>query len=70
MVNDGGLARYRMGNKAESRPVIYRLNLLRVAASRSLACIIYWQVKEISRVIQEGDPQAANIDLSLGCFKK
>lgn len=30
-----------------------------------MACIIYWQAKEIGRVIQECDPQAANIDLSL-----
>ncbi len=30
-----------------------------------MACIIYWQTKEISRVIQECDPEAANIDLSL-----
>ena len=30
-----------------------------------MACIIYWQAKEISRVIQECDPEAANIDLSL-----
>ena len=30
-----------------------------------MACIVYWQVKEIGRVIQECDPQAANIDLSL-----
>lgn len=30
-----------------------------------MACIIYWQAQEISRVIQECDPQAANIDLDL-----
>lgn len=30
-----------------------------------MACIIYWQANEISRVIQERDPQAAEIDLSL-----
>jgi TnpA family transposase len=30
-----------------------------------IACIIYWQAKEISRVIQECNPQAANNDLSL-----
>ena len=30
-----------------------------------MACIIYWQTKEISRVIQQCDPQATNIDLTL-----
>ena len=30
-----------------------------------MACTIYWQAKEISRVIQECDPEAANVDLSL-----
>ncbi len=30
-----------------------------------MACLIFWQAREISRVIQECDPQAANIDLSL-----
>jgi len=30
-----------------------------------MACIIYWQAKEISRVIHKCDPQAANIDLAL-----
>jgi TnpA family transposase len=30
-----------------------------------MACIIYWQAKEINRVIQECNPQDANIDLSL-----
>ena len=30
-----------------------------------MACIIFWQAKEISRVIQECDPQATNIDLTL-----
>ncbi len=30
-----------------------------------MACIIYWQAKEISRVILEGDPEAAGVDLSL-----
>ncbi len=30
-----------------------------------MACIIYWQAKEISRAIQHGDPDAAGVDLSL-----
>jgi len=30
-----------------------------------LACIIYWQAKEMYRVILEGEPEAASIDLSL-----
>src|SRR5205823_11903897 len=30
-----------------------------------IAAITYWQVKEISRVIKEKDPEAAGIDLSL-----
>ena len=30
-----------------------------------MACIIYWQAKEISRAIHECDPQATNIDLTL-----
>lgn len=30
-----------------------------------MACIIYWQAKEISRVIQECDPSDAQVDLSL-----
>lgn len=30
-----------------------------------MACIIYWQAKEINRVILEGDPDADGIDLSL-----
>ncbi len=30
-----------------------------------MACVIYWQAKEISRVIQECDPSDAQIDLSL-----
>ena len=30
-----------------------------------IACIIYWQAKEISRVILECDPDGARIDLSL-----
>lgn len=30
-----------------------------------MACIIYWQAKEINRVILEGDPEGAGIDLSL-----
>ena len=30
-----------------------------------MACIIYWQAKEINRVIQECDPEGANVDLSL-----
>ena len=29
-----------------------------------LACIIYWQAKEINRVIIECDPEGNNIDLS------
>ncbi|MCB0011443.1 MAG: Tn3 family transposase, partial [Anaerolineales bacterium] len=28
-------------------------------------CIIYWQAKEINRVILEGTPEAAGVDLSL-----
>jgi TnpA family transposase len=30
-----------------------------------MACIIYWQAKEIGRVIQECDPHSANIHLSM-----
>jgi len=30
-----------------------------------LACIIYWQAKEINRVIMEYDPEGSNIDLSM-----
>jgi TnpA family transposase len=30
-----------------------------------MACIIYWQAKEINRVILEGDPEVEGIDLSL-----
>ncbi len=30
-----------------------------------LACIVYWQAKEISRAISEGDPAVDGIDLSL-----
>ena len=30
-----------------------------------MACIIYWQAKEISRVIQEYNLQDAKIDISL-----
>ena len=30
-----------------------------------MASIIYWQAKEINRVIQECDPEGAGIDLSL-----
>jgi TnpA family transposase len=30
-----------------------------------LACIIYWQAKEINRVLNECDPQASGINLSL-----
>jgi hypothetical protein len=30
-----------------------------------MACMIYWQAKEISRVIQEHDAQMAGIDLNL-----
>ena len=30
-----------------------------------MACIIYWQAKEINRVILEYDPEGAGIDLSL-----
>lgn len=30
-----------------------------------MACIIYWQAKEISRAIQDGDPDAAGLNLDL-----
>ena len=30
-----------------------------------MACIIYWQAKEINRVILECDPDAAGVDLAL-----
>ncbi|MGC1953297.1 MAG: Tn3 family transposase [Gammaproteobacteria bacterium] len=30
-----------------------------------LACIIYWQAKEINRVLNECDPQRSGINLSL-----
>lgn len=30
-----------------------------------MAGIIYWQAKEIHRVIQEGEPEVAGVDLSL-----
>ena len=30
-----------------------------------LACIIYWQAREIDRVLNEGDPEGSGINLSL-----
>jgi TnpA family transposase len=30
-----------------------------------MACLIYWQAKEINRVLLEGEPEAAGVDLSL-----
>ncbi len=30
-----------------------------------IACIVYWQAREISRMISECDPEAAGVDLSL-----
>jgi hypothetical protein len=30
-----------------------------------MACIIYWQAKEINRVILEAEPVAADVDSSL-----
>jgi hypothetical protein len=30
-----------------------------------MACIIYWQAKEINRVILEGEPEVVGVDLSL-----
>ncbi len=30
-----------------------------------MACLIYWQAKEIAHVIREGDPQAEGINLNL-----
>jgi hypothetical protein len=30
-----------------------------------LACIVYWQAREISRVLSQSDPEAAGVDLSL-----
>lgn len=30
-----------------------------------MACIIYWQAKEINRVLNECDPESAGIDVSL-----
>jgi hypothetical protein len=30
-----------------------------------VACIIYWQAKEINRVLLEEDPESARVDLSL-----
>jgi TnpA family transposase len=30
-----------------------------------MACIIYWQAKEINRVILTGDPETADIDIAL-----
>lgn len=30
-----------------------------------MACIIYWQAKEIKRVLNECDPQRAGIDVAL-----
>jgi TnpA family transposase len=30
-----------------------------------MACIIYWQAKEINRVLLEGEPEAVGVDLSL-----
>jgi hypothetical protein len=30
-----------------------------------IACIIYWQAKEINRVILDAEPEAAGVDLSL-----
>ena len=30
-----------------------------------MACLIYWQAKEINRVLLEGEPEAAGVDLLL-----
>jgi hypothetical protein len=30
-----------------------------------MACIIYWQAKEIHRILLEGDPEGRGVDLSL-----
>lgn len=30
-----------------------------------MSCIIYWQAKEINRVLNEGAPESARIDISL-----
>jgi hypothetical protein len=30
-----------------------------------LACIVYWQAREISRVLSQGDPLANGVDTSL-----
>ena len=30
-----------------------------------MACIIYWQAKEFNRVILEGEPEKAGVDLAL-----
>jgi hypothetical protein len=30
-----------------------------------MACIIYWQAKEINRILQTDDPEGAGIDISL-----
>lgn len=30
-----------------------------------MTCIIYWQAKEINRIMLEGDPDGNGIDLSL-----
>ena len=30
-----------------------------------MACIIYWQAREINRVLMECEPEAAGVDLSL-----
>jgi len=50
-----------------------RINASNVEAQRNscssltliLACIIYWQAKEINRVLNKYDTDAANIDISL-----
>jgi len=30
-----------------------------------IACIIYWQVKEVSRIVKEYNPGAAAVDITL-----
>src|SRR5256884_8965422 len=30
-----------------------------------IACIIYWQAKEISRIVKEHNPEAAGVDITL-----
>ena len=48
----------RLGRKRKTSSRRHCLTLI-------VACIVYWQAREISRMIRECDPEAAGVDLSL-----